>query len=590
MKPTPDYNSYTKEQLINEITKFKKYGLVWEDDKVREQVIIDCQDKFPIFAEVGEKAISASKNPQEEISFPNNEPKSAVTHLLIEGDNYHALTALNYTHAGKIDVIYIDPPYNTGNKDFVYNDKFVDKEDTYRHSKWLSFMAARLELAKNLLKDTGVIFISIDDNEQANLKLLCDSIFGENNFVANMIWHSKTGAADAKRIDVVTEYIFVISKNIQSSRFNKNSQNYNLNRYKLKDEFVDTRGVYYIDTLDRGGLRYSDSLNYGIESPDGSLIYPNGRTTFVNDGWTWKWSKEKVQWGKENSFIVFKRNPKKAGQWTVYYKNYLNVDNEGNFMKRNSVFKNIITDIKTGDGTFAIKNIFGNNIFKYTKPIELIKQLISIIEVDMHNSTFLDFFAGSGTTMHAVMQLNAEDGGQRQCILVTNNENDICENVTYERCKKVIIGYTTPKGAEVKGLPNNNLRYYKTDFVENTNNTDDLKFSLTQSCTELLCLRENIFELHKEASDYKIFTGNSPLSFGEGQGVGLQKYVAIYYDFPSRSLQNLADDLAALQGEKKLYYFSFDSTPPPIDFESLGVSIEPIPEKIIKTYQNLMRK
>src|SRR5574344_2981871 len=160
-----------KSALIELLRKQKKYGLVWEDKP--EEVEERLRSELPVLTEVKERAI-ISDDPD------------APNHILIEGDNLEALTALTYTHAGKIDVIYIDPPYNTGNKDFIYNDNFVDKEDSFRHSKWLSFMSKRLRIAKRLLSDKGVIFISIDDNEQAQLKLLCDEIFGADNYISSI--------------------------------------------------------------------------------------------------------------------------------------------------------------------------------------------------------------------------------------------------------------------------------------------------------------------------------------------------------------------------------------------------------------------
>ena len=161
-----DYSKLNKEELLEVIKNLeskKKYGLVWDEEKVPEKVVVDCQHQLPVLKEVKDKEI---------ITDP-----SQPTHILIEGDNYHALSVLNYTHKGKIDLIYIDPPYNTGNKDFVYNDCYVEKEDTWRHSKWLNFMSKRLELAKELLTEKGVIFISIDEHEYANLKIICDEQF-----------------------------------------------------------------------------------------------------------------------------------------------------------------------------------------------------------------------------------------------------------------------------------------------------------------------------------------------------------------------------------------------------------------------------
>lgn len=233
-----------KSELIKLLRSQKKYGLVWEDKpEDAEQRMVNEQ---PVLVEVPERAILS-----DDAEAPN--------HILIEGDNLEALTTLSYTHAGKIDVIYIDPPYNTGNKDFIYNDSFVDKEDGYRHSKWLSFMNKRLKIAKNLLSDKGVIFISIDDNEQAPLKMLCDEIFVERNFVAKFDWRKKTGANDAKDIAVITESVLLYSNSkvlaVEREIWNRDEGSRNMKRFKFTDEFVETRGKYYLDTLDRGGLQ-----------------------------------------------------------------------------------------------------------------------------------------------------------------------------------------------------------------------------------------------------------------------------------------------------------------------------------------------
>ena len=439
-----------RSDLLGLLRENKTYGLVWEDKP--EDVEERLREELPILTEVPERVIISEDN-------------DAPNHILIEGDNLEALAILAYTHEGKIDVIYIDPPYNTGNKDFIYNDSYVDKEDSYRHSKWLSFMSRRLKIAKKLLSDRGVIFISIDDNEQAQLKLLCDEIFGADRFITNLIWQKKTGAADANGIAIITEYILVYCLDPQNAKniFSYNKNAFDIKRYRYTDEFEKIRGPFYYDSLDRGSIQYSDGLNYGIEAPDGSMIFPNGRLSFVNDGWTWKWSKEKVEWGIKNKFIEIVPTNKKKNGWAVKYKIYLNVDNEGNAIEKSVPYKNLISGILNADAANDIKTIFNSKAFSYAKPIELIKLFINLIA--NKKGIILDFFAGSGTTLHATMQLNAEDGGHRQCILVTNNENNICEEVTYERNRRVIQGYTNAKGEEVAGLTKNNLRYYRTGFV-----------------------------------------------------------------------------------------------------------------------------
>lgn len=487
-----------RSNLIGLLREHKKYGLVWEDKE--EDVEERLREQLPILREVKDKAVLTTSSSGEKEEVPN--------HILIEGDNLEAITTLSYTHEGKIDVIYIDPPYNTGNKDFVYNDSYVDSEDDYRHSKWLSFMNKRLRIAKRLLSDKGVIFISIDDNEQANLKLLCDEVFGEKNFIAKFDWRKKTGANDAKDIAIVTESILLFAKNhsltVESNLWQRDEDSINQDRYKYEDEFVKTRGRFYYDTLDRGGLQYSDSMNYGIVAPDGGIIYPNGRKSFYNDGWIWKWGKEKVQWGLEHKFLEFVKSKKSTGSiYTIKYKVYQYVDNEGNIReKAGRAYMNLITEPINQIGNTEMKELFENKTpFSNPKPIGLIRYLLKTLK--SYNSTILDFFAGSGTTLHATMQLNAEDGGHRQCILVTNNENNICEEVTYERNKRVINGYTTPKGIEVEGLHNNTLRYYKTDLIPRERTQRNMRV-LVEASTDMLCIKEDLYEEQKTFGQLKL--------------------------------------------------------------------------------------
>lgn len=361
--------------------------------------------------------------------------------LYIEGDNLEVLKLLQKSYHGKIKMIYIDPPYNTGH-DFVYPDDYTDNMQNYLeltgqvdregkkittnpdtngryHTDWLNMMYPRLRLARNLLADDGVIFISIDDNEQANLKKICDEVFGEGNFVVSLVWQKKTGASDAKAIATITEYLLVYTKSEKGIySFEKNKGSYDLTRYKYTDEFVEERGPYYIDNLDRGGLSYSDSLNYGIECPDGAIVYPNGRSNYLNDGWIWKWGKEKIEWARKNKFIEFRKSNSKESGWSVCYKNYLKVDNDNKPIDRAAPYKNLITNILNANAAMSMKELFDtNNYFNYSKPIELIKLIVSFIKIDK-KSIILDFFSGSATTAHAVMQLNAEDGGNRKFICV----------------------------------------------------------------------------------------------------------------------------------------------------------------------------
>ena len=570
-----------KSELIKLLRSQKKYGLVWEDKpEDAEQRMVNEQ---PVLVEVPERAILS-----DDAEAPN--------HILIEGDNLEALTALSYTHAGKIDVIYIDPPYNTGNKDFIYNDSFVDKEDGYRHSKWLSFMNKRLKIAKNLLSDKGVIFISIDDNEQAPLKLLCDEIFGERNFVAKFDWRKKTGANDAKDIAVITESILLYSNSkelaVEREIWNRDEGSRNMKRFKFSDEFVETRGKYYLDTLDRGGLQYSDSMNYGIEAPDGGMIYPNGRSEFVNDGWIWKWGKDKVKWGLENKFLEFVKSKKSSGsKYTIKYKVYENVDNEGNIRKKvGRAFTNFILEPINQQGNSELMALFGEVPFSNPKPLGLLQYLLNTIVIK--DVTILDFFAGSGTTLHATMQLNAEDGGHRQCILVTNNENGICENVTYERNRRVIQGYTTPKGEKVPGLTRNNLRYYKTKFVPRDKSPKNLR-NLMALSTDMLCI-------HNDTYIEKPFAGkniNNKIARYFESNDGTKRMLVIYRAEAIQALvelmkQEIKNGESKENGKLMVYVFSPNGYAYDDEFEDVAdyVSLCAMPDAVLNAYRRVLPK
>ena len=372
--------------------------------------------------------------------------------IYIEGDNVEALKLLQKTYFGKIKMIYIDPPYNTGN-DFVYHDDYKDSIENYKkitgqqatanpetngrfHTDWLNMMYPRLKLAKDLLSDDGVIFISIDDHEVDNLKKVCEEIFGESNYVANLVWQKKTGAADAVNIATITENIIVYAKELHSIEFRKNTEAHDDNRYKYKDEYFAERGPFYYDNLDRGTLGYHETLDYGIETPDGTLAFPNGRTKQFNDGWRWKWGKEKMAWGIKNGFIELQKAPNKPCGWGVYYKIYLNVDNEGKIIERSSPYKNIIQNILNTHAANEAKKIMGSAmLFSNPKPMELLKFIVSL--VNDKKATIMDFFSGSATTAHAVMQLNAEDGGNRKFIMVQLPE--LCD----EKSEAYKAGYKT---------------------------------------------------------------------------------------------------------------------------------------------------
>lgn len=447
-----------------ELTK-KKYGLVWEEHE--ERVDIELKSQIPTFEEIQEREII--------------EGKENKFNFLLEGDNLHSLYLLEKTHKGKIDIIYIDPPYNTGNKDFVYDDDFVEYEDGFKHSKWISFIERRLVIAQRLLKKEGVIFISIDDKEQAQLKMLCDEIFGEENFIACMPRRTKSSGKTTNKISANHDYVLVYEKSKNQSLII--GLEHNDEGFKYEDEYVNERGKYKLNqTLDYDSLSYSPSLDYPIEI-NGEILYPGGdyekykerqNGNYKRADWAWRWSKDLFEFGYKNGFIVVKKG--KNGLPRIYTKTYLNAKIQKDEIEGYKITieerRKPISSIEFIESKYSNDNakkdlvkLFDNSKFDYPKPVELIKTLIKIY--NNKNAVILDFFAGSGTTGQAVLELNNEDNGNRQFILCTNNENNICEKVTYQRLIKV--NYGTPKVKPLKF----NLKYYRTNYIPRLNNEEE---------------------------------------------------------------------------------------------------------------------
>ncbi len=532
------------ERLKKELKKRKKYGLVWEDKP--EEVIAMCKEKLPVLKEVKNKEIITDKN--------------KLVNLLIEGDNYHALSVLNYTHTKKVDVIYIDPPYNTGARDWKYNNDYVVREDAYRHSKWLSFMEKRLKLAKNLLKDTGVIFISIDDNEVAQLKLLMDNpdLFGENSFVGFLIWKKKGGASNTEKIlGRITEYILCYSRNINKLSFNKRRIERD---YSLKDE----KGHYKLESLIKTnlGIYKRDNLVYGVKNPKtGEIIFPPKNKR-------WIIGKEKMLSFLKEGLLEFVQS--KNGV-EIKKKRYEIDDEEAN----NPVYLNLIVDkgsLKTAKT--EMENMFGHReVFYAVKPTQLIKHLLEI--TSKKDSLILDFMAGTGTTGQAVLELNKEDGGNRQFILCTNNENNICTDVCYPRIKKVIKGYKNLKGKQVKGL-GGNLKYFKTDFVDYNEPTDKNKIKLTKQATEMLCVKEGTFERVSDNEKFKIFRNSN-------------HYTGLIWD--QTAIPEFKEKIRNIKAKFSVYIFSLTDETFDEEFQDLKqkVQLSPIPEAILRVYREIFK-
>ena len=536
------YKDFSREQLIDKILKLEKerYGLVWEDKE--EEVAKRCDSELPLLKEDCTKEIICDS------TLPYN--------IIIEGDNYHSLYALNFTHKKSIDVIYIDPPYNTGNNDFRYNDSYVDKTDRFRHSKWLSFMSKRLRLAKNLLSNNGLIFISIDENEFAQLKLLCDSIFTEKNYVVDLIWNSRKSVSNDTIVSLNHNHTLIYARNIDIIQHNKVNYRLRGSKEKFSNPDNDPRGEWTADPFDAPDIR--ENLTYVIENPNTGKKYlpPKGRH--------WRTTEEEYKKFLADGRIVFGKTGKSKPQLKRFY-----YEAE----KKGVVSKSIWDDVgTTTNGTQELEKILGEKKFNNPKPMSFLLKILEL--ASSKDSTVLDFFAGSGTTGHAVLAMNRRDGGNRKFILCTNNENNICTEVTYPRIKKVTEGY-----ADVSGIPTN-LKYYTQTFVPVITSDND-KRKLVNCCTEMLCIAENCFELVRNRDchgEFSIFKNAN-------------KQMVIIYDEDS-----ICDCIAYLNKHKSnqefvIYVFSYDHTYASEDFEELDLafSVKPIPEAIINTYRKISK-
>jgi adenine-specific DNA-methyltransferase len=475
-----DYSLMEKEELIkllNRLDRRAKYGLHFEPQS--EDFLDKLRQHTPLLRKNSDKCINGN----------------GPVHIFIEGENYHALQVLNHTHKQRIDLIYIDPPYNTGNKDFVYNDSFVDDKDSFRHSKWLSFMSRRLKLAKELLKNDGAIVISIDDNEFAQLKLLCDNVFGEDNFVECIPWRKKGPKGKQPTTMMVNchEYLMVYKK---SDAFSfrgtprdiadyPNDDNdgygpYANNNQNLKSTTKSPDKAVTI-TEPGTGRTFTDTWSYGIEQlekfiQDGKIIWPK-----KDDG------QPRIRdylWGKERQFIAL------SSEW---------------ISERESIPKGWPN---VEQNTKMVKSMLPEVDFPHPKPIKLIEYLISTTCGE--DAIILDFFAGSGTTGHAVMNLNAADGGTRRCILCTNNENGIAERITYPRLVAAINGWKQGKNS-VPGT-NASLAYFQLRYLENKTTADETYLNLQKKFGGITMLKHHCFEvIHaqkvSEWIDFVIFGG-----------------------------------------------------------------------------------
>jgi adenine-specific DNA-methyltransferase len=603
-------------ELINLLNTKKKYGLIWEDKP--EDVEEELRTNLPVLREVVEKRILAADNiptsdehkkPDQYLLFKEEDNDNNLNpdskqlppnHILIEGDNLQVLTALTFTHEGLIDVIYIDPPYNTGNKeDFIYNDHYVDKEDSFRHSKWLSFMSKRLYLAKRLLKDDGVIYCSIGDDEIAQLTLLFNQIFTENNKLGIIARVAKTAGDKGSYFAPSKDYIIVYTNNKILLRDFKDGVDESL--FKKVETIGQKKGEKYRDDVAfyQSSLDTRPNQRYFIKCPDGSYVVPPGesmpekiedgaKAIPINGDGVWRWANETFFDFEKRQLLVFKKTNKSPlldengnrAKWNIYTKSYLNDRSE-----KGSSPRDYLDEFINRKGADLIKQY--DIDFSYSKPYELVQHLIKITNKS-NDIVVLDFFAGSGTTLQAVMSLNKIDKGNRTCIITNNNESKICDEVTFPRCERTIKPYINSKGKEMPFYPNNNLRYYKTDFVASTKNEPNKRL-LAQCSTELLCIKEDCYS---ELTESLNFNPVQCRIFNNERG----KYMIVVYHNRKqwevyeqliiyiKTLENISEFI-------KLYAFTSEKETLLEDFVDVADKIEalPLPEAIYNAYRNTFR-
>lgn len=557
-----NFETWSKEELVREIEKLykrKKYGVVWEDKP--EELAELCKEKLPVLAEDKSK----------EIVLDSSKP----TNILIEGDNYHALSVLNYTHKGRIDAIYIDPPYNTGAKDWKYNNHYVDAQDPYRHSKWLSFMNKRLRLAKSLLAQNGIICVTIDDNEAPRLWCLMDEIFGENNHLGTVAIRINPGGRKSKRkIAAQHEYAIFYSR----TKTTKVAQMIISPDDKTHSYKQDDNGGWYEErNLRKEG---ADSL----AKPDSDRYYP-----IYYDKRTGKLSTKKEYdikilpidtdnqkriWRRDKDVIdalsakgeIYAKQTKFGMQVYFKFKGGLKGETPKSFWD-NPKFS------ASEHGTQILDKLLGvREAFQYPKSPYAVCECIKVA-TDSKNAIILDFFAGSGTTAQAVMMLNKQDKGNREYILCTNNENKIAEAVCYPRIKKVIKG--DKSYPDITGF-DSGLRYFKTDFVPALP-TDKNKKNLVDKSTEMLCLKEDCFDEVKKGKDFKIFNNAQ------------SKHLGIVYD--DEGIEPFKKEIKKTGKKFVVYVFSLDQSAREEEFEDVAsfVELKPIPAVILNVYRKIFK-
>lgn len=603
---------------LKKAVKNKKFGLVWID--VPEEFEEESRNAMPVLKEVPEKAVV------------NDDGKP--THILIEGDNYHALTCLNYTHKRKIDVIYIDPPFNTGSQTWRYNNNYVEADDPFKHSKWLSMMKKRLDLAKRLLKRDGAIIVAIDDYEVHQLGLLLSDIFGDYERDLIVVEHHPQGAG-SNTVSRTHEYAFVCTPKdvgLQGRKMQEKEGRWSLKRAGQGENNwrVNRPKQFFAMLIDESKRRV---VGVGPEIPKEERDYPRGKTP---DGYLRVYPID-----RDNKERVWRYN--RGTMSGLIRANKIEYTAKGSLVvKKSSVDALPVFSVWQGSrynagahGSSLLTRIMGKaNLFPYPKSLYTVVDMVNLIVRQKREASVLDFFAGSGTTAHAVMEMNKEDGGSRQCILCTNNENNICEEVTFPRVERVMNGYPfegkekevlyekklnltalkkvgeiveeieaiktmegekyekyevkvqdnhvrligTKKVAGKKDGLGGSLKYYKTAFIGKNNvinASDSDKVELAHQAGELLALAENTLYKVKENKYWQLYEK-------------AERYTAIYFREELDHFEEFVGMVEKLEWPVTVYMFSWGDDEFGDEFEHIeGVRVKTIPLPILEIYKSI---
>ncbi len=541
---------------LNRLKKNRKYGLVWEHKP--EDIVLESNENVPLLKEIKDKKVFLDK------SLPYN--------FIIEGDNYHALAVLNYTHRKRFDVIYIDPPYNTGARDWKYNNNFVDINDEYRHSKWLSLMANRLELAKNLLTDDGVLIIAIDDNEVHHLRVLLEQLMPTYDVTSITVVHNPRGNITNNFARTHEYALFVIPKgaSVISRTKRENTAPRKMRRWGHNSTRTARPTMFYPIYLQDGKIVRIGS----VPSED---FHPKSKNIKLKTGEIEVWPIDQDGVERRWNFGLDSVNDE-LGRMIA-------VENKGEFdiflTQEDTTTKTVWTEteLEAGrHGATLVKSIIGKD-FPFPKSIHTVRKCLELVIGNRPNANVLDFFAGSGTTGQAVLELNKADDGNRKFILCTNNENNICEEITYERVKRIIKGYKNGKDEKIEGIPAN-FTYFRTHLLNIgsiSKASDEARIKLTYEAGGVIAVREDTLNEIEKNEWWQLFEGNG-------------KMTAIYFREDKKQLNKLLDKLEGFKKPASLYIFSWGKNEYKGEYSTTAIRVEDIPEPILEVYKELNRQ